>query len=272
MLNRYFLLLIHIIAQYKYSGLLYVVMTQLAGILNVTPDSFSDGGLYFDTESALKRAGQLLQDGATLVDIGAESTRPGAVALNSGEEWRRLKSILPPLIKKYPESISVDTYHPETAERALKIGRVTINDVTGMNNPNMIQVIKKYMPYCIVCHLPAEEVQLAHRSKLLTDIRVVVDDLMHRRKMLLEVGLNPDQIILDPGIGFGKTPELNYKLLRFAELVPGIKVMIGYSRKRFLGEHRMDLATNLAAGRIAIKSGAAFLRVHDVVGHRQLIY
>jgi dihydropteroate synthase len=246
-------------------------MTQLVGILNITPDSFSDGGQYNTIETALERAEQLFDDGASLIDVGAESTRPGAVPLTADEEWDRLEPILTELLEEYPGSLSVDTYHPENAERALTMGDVTINDVTGMNNPEMQRVVAKHYARCIISHLPGINPQAVHAGRLVASAQQVKGDLLARVAELEALGLNRRQIILDPGIGFGKTPALNEELLKFAELVPDFKVMIGYSRKRFLGENRMELEPNLAAGRTAIQSGAAYLRVHDVAGHAQLV-
>jgi dihydropteroate synthase len=247
-------------------------MTELVGILNVTPDSFSDGGLFLAPEEAVAQAERLFADGAALVDIGAESTRPGAKALSLDEEWQRLEPVLTGLIEKFPGKLSVDTFHPETAERVLTLGDIIINDVTGMNNPAMVEVVTRHQARVIVSHLPGSDVQAAHSGELVSDEQVVIDDLLAKADLLRAEGLESEQIILDPGIGFGKTMELNRELLHFAEKVPDYKVMIGYSRKRFLGEQRMELEPNLEAGRLAIASGAAYLRVHDVAGHRQLLY
>lgn len=246
-------------------------MTQLVGILNVTPDSFSDGGQFFDPTKAVEHAEQLFKDGADLVDVGAESTRPGATALTPDQEWQRLKDVLPALIKKYPGKISLDTYHPETADRALVLGDVIINDITGMNNPQMIEVVARHGARCIVSHLPGVDVQLAHQQKPIDDVQQIRRDLLEKLALLGDRGVPAGRIILDPGIGFGKTMELNRDLLEFPKLMPGHEVMLGYSRKRFLGEHRMELEPNLAAGRVAIAAGAAYLRVHDVAAHKKLI-
>jgi dihydropteroate synthase len=248
-----------------------VGMVKLVGILNVTPDSFSDGGQFNDSKAALRQAVKLFSDGASLVDVGAESTRPGAKPLSTEVEWQRLTLILQQLIERYPEHISVDTYHPETAAKALSLGDIIINDITGMNNPAMVKIVTKHHARCIISHLPANSVQAAHQGKLVSSVQKVTDDLLAKAEILQEGSLTKEQIILDPGIGFGKTEELNWKLLRFAEEVPDYKVMIGYSRKRFLGDKRMELEANLAAGRTAIEAGAAYLRVHDVAGHRQLV-
>jgi dihydropteroate synthase len=252
---------------------------KLVGILNMTPDSFSDGGQFVKTDVAVQRAEELFAEGAAIVDIGAESTNPKKTEapLTPDEEWARLQPVLGKLLPVYPDHISVDTYHPETiAHVARAFGPNFIaNDVTGMNNPAMRAVVAQYNVHCIISHLPAKfgvDIQAAHKDGSLDDIRQVRDELMARRQELIEAGVAPSKIILDPGIGFGKTAELNHNLLRFAEMVPPeTDVMIGYSRKRFLGEHRFDLAPNLAAGRIAIASGAKYLRVHDVHGHRRLM-
>jgi dihydropteroate synthase len=247
-------------------------MVKLVGIINITPDSFSDGGKFIEPKPAFKQAEALFKDGASLVDVGAESTRPGAVPITAYEEWQRLEPVLPALLAAYPGRISLDTRHAETAERALALGDVIINDITGMNDPAMRGVVARHNARCIVSHLPGGlDVQLAHQQKPVDTVERVRIDLLERVAELGGLGLPADHIILDPGIGFGKTPELNRRLLSFAKEVPGHAVMIGYSRKGFLGEHRMQLAPNLSAGKIAKAAGAAYLRVHDVAGHKSLI-
>jgi dihydropteroate synthase len=247
-------------------------MVQLVGILNVTPDSFSDGGQFMDTVAAIKQAEQLFADGAGMVDVGAESTRPNAKVLTDDQEWQRLQSVLEVLIPKYQGKISLDTYHLATIKKAWEIGPVIINDVTGFNNLAMQELAASLNATVIISHLPSGmTIQQAHELIPITSVWQVKDELLARAKALEDLGLSRDYIILDPGIGFGKIPEVNRQLLSFAELVPDYKVMIGYSRKRFLGEHRMELGPNLEAGRIAIAHGAAFLRVHDVAQHMTLL-
>jgi dihydropteroate synthase len=246
-------------------------MIQLVGILNITPDSFSDGGLFVDPKAALAHAEALYADGASLVDVGAESTRPGATPLSPQEEWQRLDPVLPELMRAYPRQISLDTYHPETAERYLRLGPLTINDVAGLSNPAMADVIVRHRARCIISHLPGADIQAAHQTKPVTTVEAVRDELLKKARSLVRLGLPREHIILDPGIGFGKPSELNKKLLEFAMYVPDFPVMIGYSRKGFLGEHRRELAPNITAGRKAKAAGAAYLRVHDVAGHRVLV-
>jgi len=248
-----------------------MTMVKLVGILNVTPDSFSDGGKFLDPKAAIMQAKQLFADGASIVDVGAESTRPDATVLTADEEWQRLEPILKVLLPLYPGKISLDSYHPENIKRVFEIGPVIVNDVTGMNNPAMVAVVSELKPTVIISHLPGVDIQEAHRRMRVNSINQVKQELLARVKLLEDSGLKRDQIILDPGIGFGKTMDLNSQLLSFGKEVPGYRVMIGYSRKRFLGEDRMDLEPNLEAGRVAIASGAEYLRVHDVAGHKQLL-
>ena len=250
---------------------MYMNMTQLVGILNITPDSFSDGDLFLDPEKAVRHAEKLMKDGAAMVDIGAESTRPGAKPITSAEEWRRLKPVIEWISTLYPGKLSLDTYHPETADKALSKREFIINDVTGMNNPDMVDVVATHQAKCIIGHLKGTDIQAAHKGELVDDIQVVVDDLLAKATLMQDRGLKHNQIILDPGIGFGKTDELNWRLLEFAQYVPEYDVMIGYSRKRFLGDQRMELEINLGAARVAIAAGAAYLRVHDVAGHKKLL-
>lgn len=245
-------------------------MTQIVGILNVTPDSFSDGGLYFDSQVAIAQAHQLFADGAAMVDIGAESTRPGATVLSDDEEWARLEPILRELLPSYPCRLSIDSYHPATIGRALDMGDVVVNDITGLQHHDMVGLVIERRPRVIISHLPASDAQTAHQQEPISSANRVRDELLATAEMLETAGVARDRIIIDPGIGFGKTMELNWELLKFAQLAPDYAVMIGHSRKRFLGEHRMEIEPNLAAAKIAIEHGAAYLRVHDVAAHASL--
>lgn len=245
---------------------------ELVGVVNITPDSFSDGGLYETPTEAIKHTQDLFDAGAGMVDVGAESTRPDATPLDAKEEWDRLRPVLGSIIFSYPGQISLDTYHPETVQAAVReAGDVIVNDVTGLNNPKMREVVTKLGLRCIISHLPSafgQDIQSAHKTNRKVDsVSQVIEELMERRVQLMASGVEAQRIILDPGIGFGKTPELNWELLSFAQHVPDIDVMVGYSRKRFLGPKRMELAPNLAAGNIAVEAGTKYLRVHDVAGH-----
>lgn len=247
-------------------------MVHLVGILNITPDSFSDGGQFFDATAAVLQAESLFAAGATWVDVGAESTRPHAQSLTDDEEWSRLEPVLRVLISRYPGKISLDTYHPTTVTKAWAFGPIIINDVTGFHNPDMMTLAADLGATVIVSHLPkVMTIQQAHELTPISMVEQVRSELIAKAKELEAAGILHKNIILDPGIGFGKTPELNRQLLTFADQIQDYRVMIGYSRKRFLGEDRMEIEPNLAAAEIAIQHGASYLRVHDVAGHAQLL-
>jgi dihydropteroate synthase len=248
---------------------------ELVGILNVTPDSFFDGDKYLQPQHALFRAYDLFKHGASFIDVGAEATNPWAEPITAEEEWSRLQPILPQLLDAHPNQISLDTRHAKTAERALKIAPVILNDVTMFRDPAMVRVAAAYEARCIVSHIPTADIKAAHRDATLNDVAAVRDDLLAKREELIAAGVPAENIILDPGIGFGKTMDLNIELLRFAEEVPDIPVMIGYSNKRLIavmsGLEKTNIAANLAAARIAIESGARYLRVHNVDTHKQYL-
>jgi len=270
---------------------------KLVGILNVTPDSFSDGGLYQAPADAIQHADDMFSEGAWWVDVGAESTRPGAVPISPASEWERLAPVLSVLIPRYAGRICVDSYHPETHRRAAELGKFIVNDVTGFNNVDMVDTASELykngsVVKAIASNLPfrfGANIQKAHQEKhqAVTDARIVRKELLLRKKELMQAGIAPEDIIADPGIGFGKTRPLNWQLLHFAKVIhetdPSIAVMIGYSRKSFLGFHpgsdikypfgdkiRLSDEANLEAGKTAVNAGAAYLRVHDVGLYRNL--
>lgn len=251
---------------------------EIVGIINVTPDSFSDGGVFFDPEKAIAGAHKMFEQGAAIVDIGAESTRPGAEQISVAEEWRRLRPVLAALLPEYPGQISLDTRHPDIVRKAfsMKLGEFIINDVTTFNDQEMIQVAVDTGYTCIVSHLPFwahGDIERAHSNtdRLVDSMDEVRDELLQRRDEMIAAGIQPDKVILDPGIGFGKTMRLNRELVKFAEEVTGIPVLIGYSQKRFLGEtQRYNPRANQQQGFIAKQSGARYIRVHDVKAHMPL--
>lgn len=249
---------------------------EIFGILNVTPDSFSDGGLYESPDDALEHAAEMFDQGASYVDVGAESTRPGATPLTHEEEWARLEPVLPILVASYRDRISLDTYHPETVQRAVEVaGPLIVNDVTGFNNPEMISTVADLDLRCIVSHLPKQKgvnIQKAHTAKALIDSKwTVIHELEKSRDQLVAAGIDAARIILDPGIGFGKTKPLNWELLGIAHYLTDNEIMVGYSHKRFLGNDRMNERVNTHAGELALEQGAKYLRVHDVAAHFEMI-
>lgn len=254
---------------------------KLVGILNITPDSFSGDGIPHSVKLALARAEEFFSAGAAIIDVGAEATNPWAQPITPEEEWQRLEPVLTRLIPQNPNRIAVDTYHPETVERVVAAcgPNFIVNDVTGMNNSDMRAVVVKHGLRCIISQLPAKfgtNIKQAHAGADVDDAKQVLGQLLQRRQELIEAGLYEGKIILDPGIGFGKTMRLNSDLLHFADLVKkaGIRseVLIGYSHKRFLGEHRFDIEPNLDAARIAVAAGANYLRVHDVAAHYDFLH
>lgn len=250
-------------------------MTEIVGILNVTPDSFSDGGEFQEVELAMKRVDEMFREGADMIDIGAESTRPGGLPVSPDEEWTRLESLLTRLKEHYSaHRFSIDTRHGSVAEQVVKwwSPEITINDVTGLSSPAMVKFVAANGLKVIVGHLPpgsGESVAAAHTQKM-TDKWEVRDQLITRYLQLVAGGVKEDKIIIDPGIGFGKSPELNRELVEFSAIAQGIPTMIGYSRKKFMGEKRYDPKTNAVLGERAIRAGARYLRVHDVASHHQM--
>ncbi len=256
--------------------------TALVGILNITPDSFSDGGDFLDAQSALTHAEQLLRDGATIIDIGAESTRPGAVLLSPEQEWTRLAPVLEPLIAlaaTHHAEISLDTRHPETARRALALGVSWINDQSGITSRVMRTTLANASCKVVLMHslgLPADP-----RNTFPEDadaVQLMKDFFVTRLRDLEKAGIARDRIILDPGIGFGKTAEQSVALLsRVDELQSlGLPLFIGHSRKSFLKLYsdapaaERDEAT-LVFSEALMKAGVDYLRVHNVAAHFALL-
>lgn len=251
---------------------------QLFGILNYTPDSFFDGGKSFTADVALATAQKLLDDGADYIDVGAEATNPFVKAITAEQEIERLSPILPSLLKKFPDKISLDTYHAKTLEWALHFGKPILNDVSGLSDPNMPKLVAKHDLQCIVGHLPPEAQGIpvdSHNFKM-ENLDDVVSQLLQQAQQLQKHGIKKENIILDPNIGFGKSMKLNWQLLEFAKFVPEYKVMIGHSNKRFLGcdpttgkqlqdsqDLRYSVEQNVGAAQIAAKVGTAYLRVHS---------
>jgi len=167
------------------------------------------------------------------------------------------------LIKSYPEKISLDTKNYKTAEKFLELGGNILNDVSGFQDARMIGLAAEYAPQVIINHFPGATIEEVHEQKICS-INQVQDELLTRKQELIAAGVKPENIILDPGIGFGKTHDLNWQLLEFPALLPDEKIMIGPSRKRFLGEKRFEKETNQKAAHIGMKAGARYLRVHEI--------
>lgn len=242
----------------------------IMGIVNVTPDSFSDGGLFVSREAALAQAKRLVAEGADIVDVGAESTRPGHTPLSANEEWARLEPLLAALVAEAGVPVSIDTYKAETARRALGQGVCVVNDVWGLQrDPDMAPVIAQSGAAVVVMH-----------NREAADPGIdIVDDMKrffgHSLDIARSAGVPERHILLDPGIGFGKSREQNYQALRAVpELLRlGFPLLIGVSRKSLfkgLGDGLLEgrLVGTLAANLLAARDGAQVFRVHDAAEHR----
>lgn len=246
-------------------------MTQLVGIVNFTPDSFSDGGRYNAVDAALAHIDRLIMDGADIIDIGAESTRPGATPLSAAEEWERLASFFEALT---PEGaiFSLDTRHAENAKRALDKGFHWINDVSGFADEAMIDAVKPYGCKLVMMHslgIPADK---NHTLPGYVDVIETLLAWAQKQVARLEKkGIRRHHLIFDPGIGFGKTAAQSSQIIeRFIELKAcGLPLYIGHSRKSFLGEGDRDAST-LAVSRQLIAKEVDYLRVHNVAAHYAL--
>ena len=244
------------------------------GIVNVTPDSFSDGGRYMDPDAAVERAHRLLADGADLLDIGAESTRPGSAAVPPAEQWRRLAPVLARIRGDRPDAVlSVDTRSADVAERALGAGARVVNDVTALSEPAMAGVVARSGAGLVLMHMRGTP-ETMQRDTTYADVTAEVASYLESRLAAAEAaGVRRECVALDPGIGFGKSADGSLELLaRISELsASGRPVLVGASRKSFLarltgddGPPEVRLAASLAAAAIAVWQGARILRVHDV--------
>jgi dihydropteroate synthase len=242
------------------------------GILNVTPDSFSDGGCYFDADAALEHALALVRDGAAIIDIGGESTRPGSDLVSLDEELRRVVPVVEALADRVGVPISVDTMKAEVARRALEAGAAIINDISSLGfDPAMVEVVAAAgCPVCLM-HMKGEPKTMQRNPHYDDVVEDVLRYLEQRMAFALDHGVREEQIIVDPGVGFGKTAAHNLTLIdqleRFTEF--GRPVLLGTSRKRFLGAilgveptgRAIATATTTVIGYLA---GAHIFRVHDV--------
>lgn len=244
--------------------------TYVMGILNYTPDSFSDGGKYFTPEKALERALEMQEQGADIIDIGANSTRPDAVILTAEEEKERLVPVIEAVCGKVKTAVSVDTFYPVCAEAALKAGADIINDVSGVFNPDMAKLAVKYGAGYIVMHNPCGAADTAeYENGVVADVRKFFVDAI---TLAVQSGLPKNQLCLDPGLGFGKSCEDNLELIANTQWLKfkDIALLVAGSRKRFIGtvsgEENSALrdAGTVAAHTAAIAGGADIIRVHDV--------
>ena len=243
--------------------------TLIMGILNVTPDSFSDGGLFADAGKAVAHARQMVEDGAEIIDVGGESTRPGSDNVSEEEELKRIKPVIERLVKEINAPISIDTCKPKVAEECLKLGATLVNDITGLRNKGMIKIIAKHKVPVIIMHMKGEPKNMQQNPVYKDAVKEIKEFFNDKINEARSCGIK--DIIIDPGIGFGKTTEHNLQILkRLSEFKDfGCPVLVGPSRKSFIGnitglQVNERLEGTLAAISVAITNGADMIRVHDV--------
>lgn len=242
------------------------------GILNITPDSFSDGGNYIETEEAIKRALKIVEEGADIIDIGAESSRPGSAPVSEEEELRRLIPVLEALKDKVKLPISIDTYKAKVAEEAIKRGATIINDIYGFKkDPNMAKVVAETGVYCVLMHMRRDPNNMHENPHYNDVVEEVFEELKESINIAKNAGVRDDKIILDPGIGFAKDFNHNMELLKKLDkfIALGHPLLMGVSRKRFIGaildaEPNDRLEGSLAVASYIATKVPSILRVHDV--------
>jgi dihydropteroate synthase len=244
--------------------------TVVMGILNVTPDSFSDGGRHCELPAALEAAGRMVHEGAELIDVGGESTRPGARPTDPAEEARRAVPVVEAIKRELDVRVSIDTRRAEVAERAFDAGADMLNDVSALADPGMAELVRRRGVPVVLMHMRGEPSTMQDDTAYGDVVRDVVEFLTAAVERARHAGIADDKIVVDPGIGFGKSAEGNLSLLRrlpaLAEIGP---VLIGASRKRFIGavlelpvEERLE--GSLAVAAFAAAQGAHIIRAHDV--------
>ena len=246
--------------------------TLVMGILNVTPDSFSDGGKYNNLDSAMKQAEKLISEGADIIDVGGESTRPGHIQITSEEEISRVVPIIEKISKNLDTIISIDTYKYDVAKEAIKVGANIINDIWGLqyDNGEMAELVKKSNLPLIAMHNQNDEIY----DK---DIMLALREFFEKTfKIADKYGIDRDKIILDPGLGFGKNVEQNIEVLsRLNELKDMGSILLGASKKRFIGKLLNDLPFDervegtVATTVIGIERGVDIVRVHNVLENKR---
>ena len=246
--------------------------THIMGVLNVTPDSFSDGGKFFKSDDAVRQGMEMIEEGADIIDVGGESTRPGSDPLPTEEELSRVIPVIKSMSAKTDVPISIDTYKAEVARRALDAGAQMINDISALRfDPKMKKVASKYKVPIVLMHIKGTPKDM-QKDPYYDDVIVEITEYLRQSiKMAEDAGIDREKIIIDPGIGFGKRLQDNLNILKNLRKfsILGCPILIGCSRKSFIGkildlpaEERLE--GSLAALAVAVMNGANIVRVHDV--------
>ena len=247
--------------------------THIMGILNITPDSFSDGGRHFDRSAAIEQGLRMVEDGADIVDIGGESTRPGSAPVSLDEELQRTIPVIEELAKKISVPLSIDTYKAEVAQEALDAGASIINDISGLRfDPEMPKVVAKFNVPVVIMHIKGKPKDMQQNPVYEALIPEIMDYFRISIRLAKKFGIREDLMVLDPGIGFGKTFDHNLELLNNLEQLTLLEkpLLIGPSRKAFIGKILGEAAATerlegtAAAVAVSIMKGANIIRVHDV--------
>ncbi len=247
------------------------------GVINVTPDSFSDGGRFLRPEAAVRQGLRLVEEGADILDIGGESTRPGSEPVSAAEELERVAPVVERLAAEVDVRLSIDTYKPVVARECLSLGATLVNDVTGLTDPEMVRVAAEHGAGVVVMHMrgrPKTMQEDVSYEDVVAEVRAFLADRAARAR---NAGIT--DVTVDPGIGFGKTAAHNFELLRrLGEITSlGFPVLVGPSRKSFLGSLASRLPASerlegtLAAVAVAVMHGASIVRVHDVAATKRVV-
>lgn len=245
---------------------------QIMGILNVTPDSFSDGGKYQNLEVALEQARRMVEQGATIIDIGGESTRPGADSVSCAEELERVVPVVSAISRELDVMISVDTSTPEVMQESVKAGAHLWNDVRALTRPHALEIAAALKVAVCVMHMQGDPKTMQLKPHYENVCQEVSDFLLERAQACRQAGIAPDQIVLDPGFGFGKSVTENYQLLKhIGQLVKlGYPVLSALSRKSMLGavtgqkDPASRVVSSVTGAVLSVLQGASIVRVHDV--------
>jgi dihydropteroate synthase len=249
------------------------------GILNVTPDSFSDGGQFYDIDTAVKHGVEMAEQGAAIIDVGAESTRPGSETVSSSQQIERAIPVIEKLSRQIDIPISIDTYNVEVAKAALGAGASIINDITALGDNDMARLAKDEDVPVILMHMQGTPADMQKQPKYDDVVAEVLEFLLERAHKAEEFGIAGEKIFIDPGIGFGKTLEHNLELLRNTDkfVTSGYRVLIGTSRKSFIGQitGKQSAAERIfgTAATVAhsVLNGVSIVRVHDVAQMSEVV-